>query len=51
VEENEESGRPRPHTIDENVEKVWNLVDSDRHLSIRATAVHLNLDKETVKCA
>jgi hypothetical protein len=26
----------------ENVEKVWNLVHSDRHLSIRAMAVHLN---------
>jgi len=32
-----------------NVKKVRNLVHSDRCLSIRATAVQLNLDKETVK--
>jgi hypothetical protein len=31
-----------------NVKKVRNLVHSDRCLRIRAVAVQLNLDKETV---
>jgi arginyl-tRNA--protein-N-Asp/Glu arginylyltransferase len=35
---------------DENVEKVWNLVHSDKCLSVRALTVQLNLDKETVTC-
>jgi hypothetical protein len=34
----------------ENVEKVRNLVHSDRRLSIRTMAVQLNLDKEKL-CA
>jgi hypothetical protein len=42
VEDDERSGRPRSHITDEN------LVRSDRRLSIRAVAVQLNLDKETV---
>jgi hypothetical protein len=37
------------HRTYENVENVQNLVRSERRLSIRAMAVQLNLDKETVK--
>jgi len=46
VENDERSGRPRSHRTDENVEKVRNLVHSDRHLIIRAMAAQLNLDKK-----
>jgi hypothetical protein len=49
VEDDERSGCPRLHKTDEDVEKVQNLVHSDKHLSIRAMAVQLNLDKEMVK--
>jgi hypothetical protein len=49
VEDDEKSGRPRSHRIDENGEKVRNLVHSHRRLNIRAMAVELNSDKETVK--
>jgi hypothetical protein len=35
VKEDERSCRPRSHRTDENVEKVWDLVRSDRRLSIR----------------
>jgi hypothetical protein len=34
VEDDENSCCLRPHTINESVEKVWNLVHSDRRLSI-----------------
>jgi hypothetical protein len=34
VEDDKRSGRPRSHRIDENVEKVRNLVHSDIRLSI-----------------
>jgi hypothetical protein len=51
MEDDERSDHPRSHTTDENVEKVQNLVHSDRRLSIRAMAVLLNLDKETMKKA
>jgi hypothetical protein len=49
MEVDERSGPPRSHGTNENVEKFWNLMHSDRHLSIRAVAVQLQLDKETVK--
>jgi hypothetical protein len=40
VEDDEKSGHPRSQRINENVGKVQNLVQSDRHLkSIRAMAV------------
>jgi len=51
VEVDERCGRPRSQRTDENIEKVRNLVHLDRHLSIRAIAVQLNLGKETVKKA
>jgi len=37
--EDERSGRPRCRRTDENVEKVWNLVHSDRRLSIRVRKI------------
>jgi hypothetical protein len=43
------SGRPRSHRTDEDVEKVRNLMHSDRHLSIKAMTGKLKIDKETVK--
>jgi hypothetical protein len=49
VEDYEKSSCPRSHRTDENVEKVQNLVHSDRHLSIRGMVVQLNLDKEMVR--
>jgi hypothetical protein len=45
VYDGERSGHPRSHRTVENVEKVLNLVHSDRCVSIRAMAVQLNLDK------
>jgi hypothetical protein len=51
VEDDERSGRSRSHRTDEDAEKVLNLVQSDRLLNIKAMAVQLNLDKETVKRA
>jgi hypothetical protein len=51
VPSDERSGHPTSHRTDENVEKVWNLVHSQTHLSITAMAVQLNLDKEAVKKA
>jgi hypothetical protein len=45
----ERSGRPRSHRIDYYVEKVKNLVHSDRHLCIISMAMQLMLDKETDK--
>jgi hypothetical protein len=50
VEDDVRSGHPRSCRTEENVEKVQNLVHSDRHLSIRAMAVQQNLDKETYMC-
>jgi hypothetical protein len=47
VEGCERSGHPISHRTDENGEKVWNLVHSCRHFSIRSMVVQLNLDKET----
>jgi hypothetical protein len=39
VEDDEGNGCPRSHRTDENIEKVRNLVHSDRRLSVRAMAV------------
>jgi hypothetical protein len=51
VEDDERNGLPSPHRTDENVGKVRNPVHSDRRLTIRAMAVQLNLDKETMNKA
>jgi hypothetical protein len=45
VEDAKINGRPKSHRTDENVEEVRNLVHSDRHLSVTAMALQLNLDK------
>jgi hypothetical protein len=45
VEGEERTGRPRSYRTDESVEKVRNLVHSDRRLNFIAMAVQLNLDK------
>jgi hypothetical protein len=50
ADDDERSDYTRAHRTDENVEKVCNLLHSDRYLSIRAMAVQLNLDKYTVTC-
>jgi hypothetical protein len=39
VEDDDRSSRPRYHNTDENIEKVRNVVHSDRCLNIRAMAV------------
>jgi hypothetical protein len=49
VEVDERSVRPRSYKTDESIEKLRNILHSDRHLSIRVMALQLNLDKETVK--
>jgi hypothetical protein len=49
VEDDEGSGHPRSTRMDENVDKVWNILYSDRRLSIRTMVVQLHLDKETVR--
>jgi hypothetical protein len=48
VEHDERSDRSRFHRTDKNVEKVRNLMHSDRRLNIRTIAVQMSLDKETV---
>jgi hypothetical protein len=49
MENNERSVRPRSRGTDENVEKVRNLVHSDRSLRIRTMAVKLNYTKSYVR--
>jgi hypothetical protein len=47
--EDEIAGRPKFHRTHEYVEQVRNLLRLGRHLSIRATAMQLNLYEETDK--
>jgi hypothetical protein len=49
VKDDERTGRPKTHQTDENVEKAWKLVHSDRRLSVQIMAEELNLDRETVR--
>ena len=49
VEDDPKSGRPCTSTTDTNIEKVWQLVCSDRHLTIHVIANKLGMDKETVR--
>jgi hypothetical protein len=49
VEDSERCGYPRSHRTKENVDKVQNLVHSDRRLSNRAMAMQLNRYTETVR--
>ena len=48
VEDDPKSGKPCTSTTDINIEKVWQLVRSDRRLTIRITANKVGMDKETV---
>ena len=48
-EDDPKSGRPCTSTTDTNIEKVWQLVRSDRRLTIRVIANELEMDKETVR--
>ncbi|XP_045673820.1 LOW QUALITY PROTEIN: protein GVQW3 [Phyllostomus hastatus] len=49
VRDDARSGRPVTHRTDENVQKVKDLVCSNRQLTVRMMAEELNLDKETVR--
>ncbi|XP_007939112.2 protein GVQW3 [Orycteropus afer afer] len=49
VRDDARSGRPVTHRTDENIQKVKDLVCSNRHLTVRMMAEELNLDKETVR--
>lgn len=49
VRDDARSGRPVTHRTDENIQKVKDLVYSNRQLTVRMMAEKLNLDKETVR--
>ena len=49
VENDPKSGRPCTSTTDINIEKVRQLVRSDRRLTIRVIANEVGMDKETVR--
>ena len=49
VEDDPKSGRPCTSTTDTNIEKVRQLVRSDRRLTIRVIANEVGMDKETVR--
>lgn len=49
VRDDARSGRPVTHRTDENIQKVKDLVCSNRQLTVRMMAEELKLDKETVR--
>lgn len=49
VRDDARSGRPVTHRTDENIQKVKDLVYSNRQLTVRMMAAKLHLDKETVR--
>ena len=49
MEDDPKSGRPCTFTTDTNIEKVRQLVHSDRRLTIRVIANKVGMDKETVR--
>ena len=49
VEDNLKSARPCTSTTDTNIEKVWQLVCSNRRLTICVTVNEVGMDKETVR--
>ncbi|XP_006763885.1 PREDICTED: putative uncharacterized protein FLJ37770 [Myotis davidii] len=49
VRDDARSGRPVTHRTDDNIQKVKDLVCSNRQLTVRMMAEQLNLDKETVR--
>ena len=49
VEDDLKSGRPCTSTTDTNIEKVRQLVSSDRHLTIHVIANEIGMDKKTIR--
>ncbi|XP_058280505.1 protein GVQW3 isoform X3 [Hylobates moloch] len=49
VRDDARSGRPVTHRTDDNIQKVKDLVCSNRQLTVRMMAEELHLDKETVR--
>ncbi|KAI5943853.1 Protein GVQW3 [Manis javanica] len=49
VRDDARTGRPVTHRTDENIQKVKDLVCSNRQLTVRMIAEELRLDKETVR--
>jgi plasmid maintenance system antidote protein VapI len=49
VKDNERPGQPKTQRSCENVERVRQLVRSNRRLSVRMMAEELNLNRETVR--
>jgi hypothetical protein len=48
VEEDDRPGRPSTSKTEENVEKIGEIIQKDRRLSIRMIAEIVNMDKEMV---
>ena len=49
IRDDQRPGRPSTSKADANIEKVGEIVRQNRHLSIRAVAELINIDKETVR--
>ena len=49
VQDNPRSGQPKMQMTDGNVDRVKNLVRSDRRLSMRVIVEELNMNRETVR--
>lgn len=49
VEDDARPGRPSTSKTDENIEKIGNLIRSDRRLTVRAIAETVGIDKECVR--
>jgi predicted transcriptional regulator len=49
VQEDPRSGQPKTQRTDANVDRVRNLVRSDRRLGVRVIAEELNMNRETVR--
>ena len=49
VKDDERPGQPKTQRNCENVERVYQLVQSDRRLNVRMMAEELNVNRETVR--
>jgi len=49
VQHDPRSGQPKPRRTDSDVDRVRNLVHSDRRLGVRVIAEELNMNRETVR--
>jgi hypothetical protein len=49
VQDDPRSRQPKMQKTDANVDRVWNLVHSDRRLGARLIAQELNMNRETVR--